>query len=42
MKKNLNLPRVPLPKQLGGAHKDRTKVLFRKAKHKAQWRAAER
>lgn len=33
-KKKLNLPRAPLPKQTGGAHRDRTKEPARKAKHK--------
>lgn len=28
------LPRAPLPKQTGGAHRLKTKVLDRKAKHK--------
>lgn len=28
------LPRAPLPKQTGGAHRVKTKVLARKAKHK--------
>jgi hypothetical protein len=29
-----SLPRAPLPRQTGGAHKVKTKVLPRKAKHK--------
>ena len=28
------LPRVPLPKQTGGAHEDKTKRPFRRRKHK--------
>lgn len=28
------LPRAPLPRQTGGAHKVKTKVLHRKRKHK--------
>jgi len=28
------LPRAPLPRQTGGPHKLKTKILFRKAKHK--------
>jgi hypothetical protein len=31
------LPRAPLPKQTGGAHEDKSKRPFRKAKHKKQW-----
>jgi hypothetical protein len=27
-------PRVPLPRQTGGAHQDKTRVLPRKQKHK--------
>ena len=33
-KKKLNLPRAPLPKQIGGVHKVKTKIKLRKAKHK--------
>lgn len=33
-KKDLNLPRAPLPKQTGGAHRTKKKVLERKRKHK--------
>lgn len=33
-RKKLNLPRVPLPRQRGGSHKVKTKVLDRKRKHK--------
>jgi hypothetical protein len=27
-------PRVPLPRQIGGSHEDKTKRLYRKRKHK--------
>ncbi|HOC17013.1 MAG TPA: hypothetical protein PKK95_02035 [Vicinamibacterales bacterium] len=30
------LPRVPLPRQVGGAHEDRRKRPARKRKHKGQ------
>jgi hypothetical protein len=33
------LPRAPLPKQTGGAHEDKSKRPFRKAKHKKKWAA---
>jgi hypothetical protein len=29
-------PRVPLPRQTGGAHEDKTKRLWRRRKHKGQ------
>lgn len=32
--KKLKLPRAPLPKQTGGAHRRKNKVLDRKKKHK--------
>lgn len=34
------LPRAPLPKQIGGAHEDKTKRPFRKDKHKKRWQDA--
>jgi len=35
------LPRVPLPRQIGGVHPDRSKQLDRKGKHKKRVRAPE-
>lgn len=35
-RRRLKLPRAPLPKQKGGAHKLKTKVLDRKRKHKGK------
>ncbi|PWT79376.1 MAG: hypothetical protein C5B57_14050 [Blastocatellia bacterium] len=32
--RKLRLPRVPLPRQTGGAHEDKTKRPFRRRKHK--------
>lgn len=34
MAKKLRLPRAPLTRQTGGAHKVKTKALHRKRKHK--------
>jgi hypothetical protein len=33
-REKLKLPRAPLPRKTGGAHKRKNKVLPRKAKHK--------
>jgi len=35
-KAKLPLPRVPLPRQTGGAHKTRKRELARKRKHKGR------
>jgi hypothetical protein len=35
--KRVKRPRVPLPRQTGGAHPDRTKRPARKAKHKPRY-----
>lgn len=34
MERKPKLPRAPLPKQTGGAHKVKTRTIPRKAKHK--------
>lgn len=35
-KRKLNLPRAPLPKQVGGAHRVLKDVPYRKRKHKGR------